>query len=392
MDRQHLRSPRCHAAQAQRGSAAPGARSGGIGKPRKEFVPRQDEPRDPHADERRSGDDGAVARNGAHERATQVRRDRAALGPESARHHQRSSGFLQDRGWKTRARERRHGSAPDARRCRGSPCRARPCQGAGACLQHSRESGYPRQGRPPASGPGTDQSGGQRDQVYRARLGRDPRGRPRGDRAERHAALRGQRHRCRHQRSSAIPHLRGVCPGRRINDPQARRLRPRPRDQQAARRNDGGEHLRRIRARRRFHVLVHQPLRKAGNARLACGPDGDAYGRAGAHRRIERHQWRHPSLADEQLGNEQSGRRNAGAGDRSACPGGGTKRSLRYCNHRPRAAGHGRARTRAHDQGPRRHRQAAAGHADSPPGGYAERTRRGHRRLPGQAGASDGAV
>src|SRR5437879_4039736 len=194
------------------------------------------------------------------------------------------------------------------------------------------------------------------------------------------------------QRSSAIPHLRGVCPGRRINDPQARRLRPRPRDQQAARRNDGGEHLRRIRARRRFHVLVHQPLRKAGNARLACGPDGDAYGRAGAHRRIERHQWRHPSLADEQLGNDQSGRRNAGAGDRSACPGGGTKRSLRYCNHRPGAAGHGRARTRAHDQGPRRHRQAAAGLADSPPGGYAERTRRGHRRLPGQAGASDGAV
>src|SRR5213083_842354 len=33
MDRQHLRGPRRHAAQAQRGSAAPGARSGGIGTP-----------------------------------------------------------------------------------------------------------------------------------------------------------------------------------------------------------------------------------------------------------------------------------------------------------------------------------------------------------------------
>ena len=56
---------------------------------------------------------------------------------------------------------------------------------------------------------------------------------------DRHAALRSDRHRPRHHRGSAGPHIRELLAGRRLDDAQARRHRPRPRDQQAARRNDG---------------------------------------------------------------------------------------------------------------------------------------------------------
>ena len=111
-------------------------------------------------------------------------------------------------------------------------------------------------------------------------------------REERHHALRGERYRRRHQPGSAIAHLRRVLAGRRLDHPQARRLGPRPRDQQAAGGDDGRQHPRRIRARRRLHLLVHQHLREAGSAARRktsrCGADGHADRRARADRRVER--------------------------------------------------------------------------------------------------------
>ena len=177
-------------------------------------------------------------------------------------------------------------------------------------------------------------------------------------------ALRGQRHRLRHQPGSAIAHLRRVLAGRRLDHAQARRLRPGPRHQQAAGGNDGRQHPRRVRARRRLHLLVHQQLREAGSAVLEesrSAPMGMLTGVRALIVESSVDQSRHPAGADEQLGHEQPRRGHAGAGDRSAGAGGGARRALRHRDHRPGAAGHGCARARAHDPRPRRDRQGAPG-------------------------------
>ena len=61
-------------------------------------VPRQHEPRDPHADERHHRHDRAAARHAAHGRAARVRATIAQLGRRAARHHQRHPRLLEDRG------------------------------------------------------------------------------------------------------------------------------------------------------------------------------------------------------------------------------------------------------------------------------------------------------
>ncbi len=65
-------------------------------------VPRQHEPRDPHADERRARHDRAAARHDAERQAAALCRCGISLGREPARDHQRHPGFLEDRGRQAR--------------------------------------------------------------------------------------------------------------------------------------------------------------------------------------------------------------------------------------------------------------------------------------------------
>ena len=117
-------------------------------------------------------------------------------------------------------------------------------------------------GRSAAAGPGPDQPGQQRGQVHRG--GRGRRSRVRAQEPKRHgraAAVRGQRHRDRHDARAGEPALPDVHAGRRVDHPQVRRHRPGPGDLQAARRADGRRDRRRERARQGQHLLVHAPVR-----------------------------------------------------------------------------------------------------------------------------------
>ena len=88
-----------------RARAGQGRRRGG--QPGQERVPRQHEPRDPHADERRHRHDRPAARHAARppSSANSPRR-RAASRRRAAGHHQRHPRLLQDRGRQARARAR----------------------------------------------------------------------------------------------------------------------------------------------------------------------------------------------------------------------------------------------------------------------------------------------
>ena len=89
-----------------------------------------------------------------------------------------------------------------------------------------------------------DRAGAGRRRVRRAGAGPRPAG----------GRVRGHRHRHRHLRRQAVAHLRGVPAGRRHDQPQVRRHRPRPVDQPRAgppaRRHDHGVVGARARARR----------------------------------------------------------------------------------------------------------------------------------------------
>ena len=72
-------------------------------RPGQERVPRQHEPRNPHADERDHGHDGAAAADRSRRRAARLRRRRAAVRRLAAHHHQRHPRFLEDRVGEDRA-------------------------------------------------------------------------------------------------------------------------------------------------------------------------------------------------------------------------------------------------------------------------------------------------
>ena len=77
------------------------ARRQGIGRngqPRQERIPGHDEPRDPHAHERRAGHDGTGALHAAELRAEGLPQHRQAIGRLPAAPDQRHPRFLQDRG------------------------------------------------------------------------------------------------------------------------------------------------------------------------------------------------------------------------------------------------------------------------------------------------------
>ena len=98
-----------------------------------EFVPGDDEPRDPHADERRHRHERAAARHAAGARAARLRRDHPRLGRRAADDHQRHPRLLEDRG-------RPHGGRASALRP-ARLCRVGARPGRSAC---GREAPGPR--------------------------------------------------------------------------------------------------------------------------------------------------------------------------------------------------------------------------------------------------------
>ena len=92
-----------HRAPAQKRGARPRPFRRPRGRRAEEPVPRQHEPRDPHADERRDRHDRASPRHRAHRRAARVRRNGPPLRRVAAQRHQRHPGLLEDRGRQARA-------------------------------------------------------------------------------------------------------------------------------------------------------------------------------------------------------------------------------------------------------------------------------------------------
>ena len=143
------------------------------------------------------------------------------------------------------------------------------------------------------------------------------------------------RHRHRHPAGQAADHLRGVPAGRRLDQPQVRRHRPRPGDQPravaAARRRDpAGERARRRAARSR--CTCRRPTCRRAPARQAARRPSGA--RAG---RVARRQPRPPTAA------EAAGRRHARSTATPEAAGRaarqrGRRRPRRHPAGRPRAA------------------------------------------------------
>ena len=139
------------------------------GEPRQERVPRQHEPRDPHADERRVRDGGAARRHRSDAAPARLPGDAALERRRAARRHQRHPRRLQARGRQAAARERPSStwprSSPTPRRTLAverAPARPRarpPHRARRARLRHRRRA---------APAPGAAEPDWQRHQVHRA--------------------------------------------------------------------------------------------------------------------------------------------------------------------------------------------------------------------------------
>ena len=186
--------------------------------------------------------------------AARLRRDDPDERRRAADDHQRHPGFLEDR-------RRQAGSRSAAVRSEGVRRRRARAGRAGSVRKgpqpdvsdRGRAAGRGRE-RHHACSPDPLQPAEQRDQVHG---GRRHHGHGRRDAATRvrlvRAAIHGGRHRHRHSRRSDRSAVHFVQPGRRVDDPQVRRHRPRPRDLPqaggAARRPDLGRERGRARAR-----------------------------------------------------------------------------------------------------------------------------------------------
>ncbi len=113
--------------------AGAGSARGGRGGERGEELPRHDEPRDPHADERGPRDERTSSRHAAQHRAARLRDDDPRFGRRAPHHHQRHPRLLEDRGRADghrgaavrSARLRRIGARPRQRARRGEAPRHR---------------------------------------------------------------------------------------------------------------------------------------------------------------------------------------------------------------------------------------------------------------------------
>ena len=248
----------------RRGARA-GEAGGRSGQPGEVPVSRQHEPRDPHADQRHTGHDRAGPRLRARRGAEAPVADRAALGRDAARDHRRHPGLLQDRGRQVRAGIRRLRPARQDRRRGRVAGRARAAQGPEAERQCRCRRAGPVARRSGAALPGTQQPGEQRHQVHRPRRdcnhGPDRRAAAGRFAARPARAVRGQRHRHRPRSRTAVPGIRRLRAGGRIDHPQVRRHGTRPDHLEAAGRVARRRNGCRERARRRVELLVHDAFR-----------------------------------------------------------------------------------------------------------------------------------
>ena len=172
---------------------------------------------------------------------------------------------------------------------------------------------------------------------------------------------RGARHRHRHRARAAVAAVPAVRAGRRVDVAPLRRHRPRPRDQQAARRADGRPAVGREPARRRLdvHPGTAAARRRAPVAAVAAGPRPPSPAEAGrqpppAHRRGQ------PGQPARRVAHAAAARLHGGR-RRERPPRGGSGRAAALRRHL-----HGRA-----DAGARRPR------GDAPDPGAARGRRRG---------------
>ncbi len=138
------------AARPDRGRARDRPPPGRGGDARQGRVPRQHEPRDPHADERGDRHDRAGAADPADAAAARVHPDRPPVGRGAARHPQRHPRRVEGRGRTDGARVAALRSARRRRRCREADGAAGPREGPRAGLPHSRPTSRTRWSATPA--------------------------------------------------------------------------------------------------------------------------------------------------------------------------------------------------------------------------------------------------
>ena len=198
--------------------------------------------------------------------AARVRGHPQGLGGIAARAHQRRPRLLEDRGGALRPPA--DGVRP-ARGPRGHPADAGPAgppEGPRARRAHRSRRARPPRGRRAAAAPGPRQPRGQRDQVHRPRRGGGAGREGGGGGGGRRARVPGRGHRHRHPPRQAGADLRGLRPGRRLDDTRVRGHRARPLDLGPARRAHGRPHHRRERARTGLPVPLLRALRRRHRA------------------------------------------------------------------------------------------------------------------------------
>ena len=292
----------------RRRSRGQGGRRGGD--PGQERVPGQHEPRDPHADERHHRHDRAGARHRARPPSSASTSSMVqGLGRRAADGHQRHPRLLQDRGRQARPGADRLRPARQPRRHRASRWR---------CARTRRGWSWPadvaadvpgRAGRRPGpAAPG-------RSSTWSATPSSSPSGARSSSRVEPESRTERRGRACTSPsrdtgigipRREAAADLRGLRPGRRLDDRQVRRHRAGPGDLGAAGRADGRPDLGRERGRAGAAPST-SPSASAvpdGRAPRRRAEPADAARPAGAGRGRQRHQPPHPRGDADQLGHE----------------------------------------------------------------------------------------
>ena len=205
-------------APPDRPGAGRGARRGRGRQPRQERLPRQHQPRDPHAAQRPLGPGQPGHAAGARRHAPPAvpgadSRQRA----EPGGHHLRHPRPVEDRGRQVQHRGR---ALQPARPDEGGAPRL-PVAGAGALAgadpARGRRRARHRARRPGAAAPDPEQLHHQRPQVHRPRQRADRGGAIERPRAARRRALQRERHRPGHRRGHAAPPVPALHAGRRID-------------------------------------------------------------------------------------------------------------------------------------------------------------------------------
>ncbi len=221
---------------AARGRAGQGARRGRGRRTHQIRLPREYEPRDPHADARHHRHDQSAAADPARRAPARARRARPRAHRRPDDHHQRHPRCLEARGRSPRVR----GHRPRDRRGRAPSAGAHGAEGGaeepGLARRH-RRGGAPDPARRPDPDPADPaEPGEQRDQVHRAGQHRHQGPLRGGPPARGGAARRGRGHRHRHPRRRGRQPFRQIHAGRPEHRPPLRRHRSRPRRRRRLRR------------------------------------------------------------------------------------------------------------------------------------------------------------